>query len=737
MSSPLEPPIPLRDHCSVVHNNTLYAFSSDGFQSLPLSEGGEWEELPTGVPVAGASCVLASPRDDASKATMFVIGGTTKSSTEDYSGVQKYSFADKSWETIKPNDANEVTRNRTHQGAVYLSASSSILIYAGDQQGADVMSSSTFMLSTEPPYSLMSYGAQAPPGYDPLLLQWNESHALMVGGSEENKQVSLFSKESSWTTLDVSLGSKLVKGNAAALAYGDDGSKVLEIFDLSASPNTVEQVVLQKANGEPMTSDGSRSVPSQRRSSDPPPAKRRRRDLNLADWPEYNATLAPKATRSQFSLAQGDDGVVVMSGGSDDDPLCIFNARDNTWVNATSLIKGAQVQKSSPSATSDPTRSTTASSSPTSATAAPGSSDNGRSKALTVLGATLGAIFGVAILLILILLCLRWRKRKRQYREAAHHRRSSGAPDDEKDRLSFADRGTSSMGNGAGFEWPPKPPLYRSSSSSSAIISGRSGNAQNGAFFPDDGTGNGYVLSKVKGKNPNGEPALFEQKPTDRGVAFAVPAGSGQAKARPDSGKERSSGWSRYFSGNSATNLVHMNSQRSHASHDSQGNASDTRILSQVSQDSARVLPLQLGNSSSGGASSNAQGRVFPLSDGTRPEAGRHESSSTESTVSRNDAFSSGIPASVHDDTWTPIGRSDWNNGRAPSSVYTDSLRGSTVPRDISAASFPAVPRDSSATTFPRGGPGVSVNMVDSFDPHLGSHNHSDMSWLNLGNTRE
>ena len=61
---------------------------------------------------------------------------------------------------------------------------------------------------------------------------------------------------------------------------------------------------------------------------------------------------------------------------------------------------------------------------------------------LTVLGATLGAIFGIAALLIILLLLLRWKRERRK--------RAGKGGYVEKDRLSFADRGAEFMSEAGG-----------------------------------------------------------------------------------------------------------------------------------------------------------------------------------------------------------------------------------------------------------------------------------------------
>ncbi|KAI9844397.1 MAG: hypothetical protein M1837_005598 [Sclerophora amabilis] len=783
MSVP-KPPVALKDPCSVVHDNTLYVLTADAFQSLELSPGSKWKRLPSSVAVKGATCAKATPNGDERQAAMYSVGGLTRSSDQNFSGLQRYIFATQKWETLTL-DAT-VARNRRGHGAAYLNASSSLLIYAGSRDGPNEgLSSETFLISTQSPYGITSLSSKAPPVIDPLLLPWNDTHAAMLGGDPTNKRVFLFSSQSGWSDLGITLERGLPDRSKvqAAIITGDDSSKSLETFDMSRSPNSVTRTVLLNPGGSVARSGKParrRNLPSSKRhASGPPPAKRRKRDLTVSDWPAYNGSLAPKTTRSGFSLAQGSDDQVVVSGGDDDDPLCIFDTRQNEWVNTAALLQssrdndvnsesepsssGSTSASASSSASSSSSSSTaTSASGATSSTSAlppPPTNPDVRSKSLTILGATLGAIFGLAIILILALLYLRYRRRKRQYYDAGDQRRSSGLGED-KDRMSFADRGASFMSEAGGFLGPshhhhPPPPARPphhhhhnphdsiNSNSSVAIMSGRAGSQRRGLFSKGGGntTGNG-LLGMNKSKSPLAE-AISLQSPPERAVSFApVPAPAGAVRSRGDgTGKQRSSGWSRYFSGNSATNLVHMNSGRSantvqsHSSHGSQ-----TPITSDLrSRESATVAPLRLGGFSSSqdlsrvvSGSPNIEhpsdrGTGVALSNGMSGQIERDDDVSSTNS-SRNDAFSSGIPASVHEDnTWTPVAPTDWNGDRAVSSIYTDSARGSTLPSNA---------RESAATMFPQPPQGVPSISGPGGERDKHGH-HSDMSWLNLSNTRE
>jgi hypothetical protein len=175
------PPVELTGSCSVVYNSTLYAFSPSGFQSIDLREGGTWTTLPTGVAVTGGACVKAVPNDDPKDAALYIVGGVVKDTTlTNYTGIQRFSFATQTWKWVSP--VTPVTQNRQNHAAVYLNASSSILVYAGTQDGSDGLSSQTFLISTNPPYDVQAFTSNAPPGVSPMLLPWDESHAVMLGG---------------------------------------------------------------------------------------------------------------------------------------------------------------------------------------------------------------------------------------------------------------------------------------------------------------------------------------------------------------------------------------------------------------------------------------------------------------------------------------------------------------------------------------------------------------------------
>lgn len=778
---PPAPPVPLKDHCSVVHNYTLYVYSPDAFQSIHLSEGGQWKRLPHGVSVQGATCVKATPDGDEKKAAMFVVGGAANSSSISYPGLQRYLFAEGRWEPVSPMD--KVTQNRRNHGAVYLNSSMSILTYAGSQDTADPQpSSQTFLISTTPPYSVRSYSSKAPPLVRPLMLQWNQSHAVMVGGDKDNRQVFTFSTVGGWEDLGVTLKSGLADQSKvqAALVEGDDGSKVLETFDLSTSPNTVTRTILRRNDRGQGPSPGDTL---ERRSIQPPPAKRRKRDLTLADWPSYNSSLAPKITRSGFSLAQTPEGLVVISGGNSEDPLSIFNVRKNQWLNTSEIWKG---DVASPSSSAKPSPSATVTSnsmSPTAtSTAAASETHHVRNKALVILGATLGTIIGVALLLVAILVWLRWHRKRRRHDEAGRQRRASGHPDDEKDRLSFADRGASFMSQAGGFLGHGQNESVNSSSSR-AIMTGQGEKRHKTGPFSSRGSRNS-LFSRVRGKGPSESPQISRQK-MEEGQVSLEPVIIRPETARDPMDVEigrQSSGWSRYFAGESAAHLTQEDPTQipDRTPSPASGAVSLPRHLAPRTPEQARTTrsatPTPINFSRAHSIRARETQDIFNNSQQDAPrstldtsEAGLAIASEAEPTyliqgqdetppspVSPEDeatqepVFSSDVRASANeeDTMWSPVGReSEWSSGREPSSVYTDSAHGSMIPREYSASAFPQVPRESTASVFPRTGAGVSLtNVGDEIGQSHPIHYHrqgdkdrhnSDMSWLNLGNSKE
>ena len=295
-----KPPVALKDHCSIIYKNTLYTYQADAFQSLSLEDHAQWSNLSMGVSTTGSTCVqgTADGQD-----VLFIVGGTTKSASKGYSGLQRYSFKDKSWESCRTQV--NVTQNRLLHGSTFLESSSSILMYGGSQDSETTPSSQTFVISTNPPYAVKAYNSKAPPVIKPLMLPWNASHAVMFGGDAQNKEIFTFGPDAGWNQVNVSFSKGLPDSSKvqAAMMATDDGAKVLEIFDMSVSPNKISTLLLQNATeaakSQQLSATSSAPTPSTRSTSSSDsvlpkitivPQLRQKRATSLQDRPAYNRT---------------------------------------------------------------------------------------------------------------------------------------------------------------------------------------------------------------------------------------------------------------------------------------------------------------------------------------------------------------------------------------------------------------------------------------------------------------
>ncbi|KAK5120994.1 hypothetical protein LTR85_005778 [Meristemomyces frigidus] len=549
MSVP-QPSIALEGHCSAIDDDTLYVLSPAGLQSLPLKENATWSEEPNGESVTGPTCVTSE-----SQGALYVIGGS--SSDDSYNGLQRYFFGNKTWETLSP--PADVMQGRTNHSAAYLTDSESILVYAGSQPDApSYLSSQTFMVSTEPPYNIQSFTSQAPPTNQPILTPWNSSHAVMVGGSPYNTEVFTFEPTAGWQQLSTNLTQTIGSASRGLIVDGSDGSKVLEVYNVNASPNTVSQIVLLAANGQPAATG--QTIGSGFSS------RKRKRDLTLDNWPSYNSTGAPTATRTDCAVAQGSSGLAVISGGNSDSPLALFDQSGNGWVDASKFFDSKDeqqpLQSSSIASAASSASATSSSKASKTATAGSGSGLTSHQRMLRTLGVTLGVLCGIAACFILALLFLRWRRMRRKKQEDYL---------DEKpgNRMSFADRGASFMKEAGGSInelAPPAKDRYKSgapsggSHSSLAIMAGKFGNNRNTTshqpkasyesttHLVKDRTG-AHNMSEPMEMIDIGDKRTPVRKPVPR-TELTPPAAMAydpEKELPPMDDRNRSSGWSKYF----------------------------------------------------------------------------------------------------------------------------------------------------------------------------------------------
>ncbi|EUC31868.1 hypothetical protein COCVIDRAFT_13724 [Bipolaris victoriae FI3] len=717
-----KPIYPLKEHCSIIYEETLYVYSPAGFQSLKLEEGAKWQALPMDVSLTGGRCVKAVPNGNTQDAKLFIVGGRVNATASDwnYPGLMHYTFSTKKWDWQRSESWN--TQERINHGAAYLQDSQKILVYSGSQADGGGPSAETFLISTVAPYSVAGLpSAGAPLTVNPMLMESNANTVLLVGGGASNTAVWKFTEASGWQDLGVALQQPITNEDAVkcSIISNKEGGVALQKFDMSVSPNTVERILL-------LNKDGSPAAPGTRVGGKTGGKTKR---VTLNSWSPYNETLAPTTTRSSYSLAQGNDGTVVASGGNDQEPIALFNAQQNSWMNASAVFEGQQVLVNSVSSSSVSTTATatasasvsaSASASPTSteAAASPAGPPDNKGRMLTVLGATLGTIFGIALILILILFCLKYRKNKSK----------KNAYVEKNDRMSFADRGAAFMKEAGGSV--ASYPKNNESTTSLAIIQGRGGGHKKNMASDASTAGLVKKTSPLGYSEQYSEPyelAKFDLKPEP--VEPMVRQNSSRT-AQP-APRARSSGWSRYFANNEATNLASAPpADRSTFASDRTSTASQSQYTSSNMHSlrpSQHIAPLEIPKFSDGQRLSSVASGSPTL--GTPTSVLPHQMQPMQAELARANSNASSISAfSHHDahqavDNWTPMG-----NGRRSSSNYTGSVAidhgkfdgtssyypdgtDSFYPKSNFSSFYPGqgntpmIPdiRDSTATTFPSG----------------------------------
>lgn len=727
--------------CSVVFDNVLYTYSGSAFQSLALEEGAEWKTLPNGESVEGGVCVGSTPGDP-SVAALFIVGGTA--TNPDYTGLQRYTYAAGKWETVQLTDS--VLKDRRQHSATFLTASDSILVYAGDQDGGNGPSSQTFTIQASEPHGVQAYQSTiSPPGVAPLLLPWSATQAVMISGNPTNVNVMLFDTAASWVDSGTTLAAPLWQNGAtpkAALVTGDDASKHLYTFDLSGSPNRVDRIVLAGAGGTPISA----AAPVAARA-----IKVKGRQL-VDTWPDYNSTLAPTTTRDGFSVASDATGLMVISGGNDQDPLTVFNGKKNTWVDTNAMLVPEQSVLSAESSTSSSATSSETSSATSSLTSSATSSVSSVSStsisatssiaastsgAVTpaetaassatatpeasqgmpptvILGIVLGIIFGVAFLLVLLLFCI---KKARQRKNPAPAAAPQGPNEmvDEKGPIRDLPQGPFMPGHA-------HQGSHGSFSSMAILMAG----AEKGGGIKRNQS-NGTKRSSVSSifnkefKSTIGRPQYKEEpEPDFIPRSKNVPPTTGAPKRPPrasvnQDGMRRSSGWNRYWSGGSL-NLLGLGGSANNTQR--QTLASETshysdNITNRMTADSATVPPLHVETR----LELNRVNSGSPTVSQYNPHIREGQSGQIERPVSSTSsaAYSSGIPESVHDN-WDPtMAKKPWGSDRTPSSHYSQST--------INFVAGLGAPANTAR-------PPAAVSRQPQLDKAAVS---SDMSWLNLG----
>jgi len=500
------PPVPLKKHCTCLFGSQLFAYTGKGFYRLDIKPGGNWTELESTVNAQDAACLHlgANTPDEA----FYVIGGSVGPNDDlpkDYAGLMRYRFNAKTWDILPKQD--KALFNLTGHGVTFMNKSNQLMVFAGAQwPNINTPSSQMFLVSTEAPFGTVSEPTGlAPPLLDPIVLQWGNNGGIVMGGDVNNRDLFTFNADTGWAKLNTSLPDGMPDQSVASaiITNGDDGSRTMFAFDFQQIPTQVTRMVLR--NGT-TTSSKSKAAGSSRI------------QLTSSNWPAYNGTLAPRVTRKDFSIAQNKQWAVV-SGGNDEDPLCIFDYRKNTWLNATALLtkqqqplleEGGDSSSTVSSTISTPTSTDNVNTSTQSSSTSPpfisistSASPNATRPTTQLLFIILGVVVLAGFILGAAYLLLR---RKRKHIEAKERRNGRGSPSRVQSALSIQDRGI--------------------------------------MFNKEVGGGIGYG-EKVP------ENIMF---PTNNQRTASIGIADGSAIELQH--QQRGSGWSRYFSGNSSSQLV-------------------------------------------------------------------------------------------------------------------------------------------------------------------------------------
>jgi hypothetical protein len=700
-----KPRTKIEGDCSTIHSNTFYVYSPTGFASIPLKENADWNSLPSPEHmVTGPACVQGGAGEDEA---FYLVGGT---GSDGNSGLQRFSFNTQEWETLPMRSAD--MKDRTGHGAGYIPSTSQILVYAGNTDGSTQISQSTLLISTKAPFDIESGVPQGEPAlYEPIILPWSSSEVALIGGSATNTAIFIYqtANKQGWTISEATLPSAIQSNSLCALA-SDSGTKVLEEFNMVASPNSVTSYLLSSKGKvqNPVT-----AIPSLEK-------------RGLTD--SYNDTFAPTASWSDYTLAQGD-GLVVLASGRSNDSLAIFNQTTNAWVNSTELFLGKGDQHvlkpsttSLTSSTSTSTSSSTSTSTSTAASTTPTSSspvaavaggltDHGK----MILGATLGSILGFGLILLIILFLLRRAKKKQQQTA------QPGRGGDAKDRLSFQDQGIEPLTEGA-YPMARSPvPLAAASTDSLAIMSGT---YREKSLKPPANTG--YGLSQPKASSP------LSTIPSSGAMGASSVYTDDTSRAGDDTGHGNQAadrltdeGWGKYFEDGGATNFQSDRSTASSAytKSDYRGSGWPMTTLTPLNfgfLDQPKPLGHVLSGSpttENGPSETGSRSLIIPESQSAR--------------ISSADSISIASDDDRDDSKWQGAGQSSWL-GRPPSSNYTTSFyQASTqdMPWESSNGSLADKGRQSNA----RRSSVIIPHDIDEL-PVQGQQNNtnSDMSWLNL-----
>lgn len=735
-----KPISPLSGDCSAIYDNTLYAYSTKGFQKIDLKTNGTWKPLDEpSAKVTGPACVVADIGGDTSNQALYLVGGT--GSPSGYSGLQRFSFNDEKWTKLTSESTS--MRDRTSHTAGYVPKTSTIVVVASD-------GSTTWTILTNSASTSVNIQGGTPGGMgavsSPTILPWNDTSIALVSGDGSNNEVSIFDSQAShWVDSYAALPAGAVQSSShLALISDSNGNYVLQDFNMAAKPNTVTSYQLYK-EGEPQNPAGQVGGASTSKRS-------------LSDMPSYNGSFAGTTTRTDYSLAQSGTqaGLVVIGSGDDSNALSVFNQTTNGWANATELFYGSPKQDTlhhttttsatststtTSSSTSSATATTTTTPAATTSAAAPAPGDDSSSVNLgVVIGATLGSCCG-AILIILILLFLL--RRARQKREQA----GVEGGGDPKGRLSFQDQGIEPLAEGA-YPMARSPvPVAAVSNDSLAIMTGKY-NGEKSLHPPNPNYG--YGLSQQhKGLSPIASSGLAPSSMySDASVEPSPTASSNNNKPGDRTTDE---GWGKYFEDGNSRDLTIQPTNRSTV-----GSVYGANLAAQAPQAGDRSAVSSIYTDSDYRGSAWPMSNLAPLNFGqlARPQPLGHVASGSPTTnpstgesmiipegqsarISSADSISLASEDDPHDTNWTGAQHSSWL-GRPPSSQYSTSFY------NTSTQYLPGTQGARQSNDMRSHGRRSSVVIPDNIDelptPGISRDGrataNTDMSWLNLNADR-
>lgn len=704
LSIPIEmpaptPPVGLKNQCSIIFDNVLYVYSPEAFQSIELKDKAEWKEHTNGVSVSGAACVLGGVNGDNTKRALYVVGGTANATNADYTGLQRFTFNDKKWSTIEP--VVQVTKDRVRHGANYVPSTNSIVVYGGSSlPGYDGLSSETFAIDLEEPYNVQAYDSTAPPASRPFVMPWGDDSVVMVGGSDTNTKVFTFTTTGGWAEFGVELPNPLPDASVAQAAMFtlEDGSKILQTFQLGQEPIQVTSNVLLNPGAVPGSYGQVVGGATESTTSQLPPAAALSRRQVLNSYPAYNDTSVPDITRTDFSIAQGTEGLIAFVGGDEDSSVTFFNQAGNSWVPAQAVLGEAQAPLQPSTTSSTPTSSTspTSTASETTAAAAASSDRGDNSRTFEILGGVLGGICGLVAILIILLLFLRNKKRKQRH-DAAQNRKSYPAGKKASTDLDFEEGMHPLREHGQAMGRSPvnsqilersSAAMFTSRPNENLVRRVSSDNRMQPETQQQKSTSAAYSIF-AREKSPLGKSSMAISKPMnpylgdykerpsiDLGRATpASPVNATPHAAMPNRNKSQrktDEAWAKYFSGDGIPEEPAARPTTSRGGGGGGGFWPGTGVPTETPKSPKFAFRDSVGNTlqtrSVGTASPSLENG--PAEERTRylsvakPKAGRisnANSLSDDGSEYEDDlvdaAFSSGIPASVQGDSaWQPVG---------------------------------------------------------------------------------